>query len=338
MRYEHVAIDALAYELPSMALRTSAIEGALKPLYSRLGIKPGWLEAVTGIQERRVWAPGTNPSDVATRAAEKALDQARVAREDLDVLVSCSVCRDYLEPSVACLVHGNLGLRSSCVNFDVGNACLGFLSGMTVVANMIELGQANSGMVVAGEGSRPVIEATLDRLLRPDATASTFRDNLATLTLGSAAVAMVLRRADVSRTPHRFRGGLTRAASQFNRLCVGTDTYMTTDPPRLLTEGVALAGRTWAEMEQWPEWRRERMAEFALHQVGKANHDSLVRALNLPPERALKIYPQLGNVGAAGVPLTLARSLEQGRVTQGNSVALMGIGSGLNVSMMSVDW
>ncbi|MCB9746539.1 MAG: 3-oxoacyl-ACP synthase III [Alphaproteobacteria bacterium] len=338
MRFSQVAIESIASALPAHAMTTAAIEQALGPLYQRLGIAPGWLQAVTGIQERRVWTNGEMPSEVAARAAARALDAARVARHEVDVIVSTSVCRDYLEPSVACLVHGTLGLRPTALNFDVGNACLGFLTGMMTVANFIESGAARTGLVVAGEGSRDVIESTLERLLRPDATASTFRDNLATLTLGSGAVAMVLRRAQDSRVSHRFEGGIIRAATEHNRLCVGTEQGMITDPPKLLAEGVALAKRTWDELVEGWGWGPQVMAQYAMHQVGKANHDAILRTLHLPEERALRVYPTLGNCGAAGAPLALARAQELGRLRPGDRAAMLGIGSGLNVAMVSLTW
>ena len=77
--------------------------------------------------------------------AEEAIEEAGVDRDKIGVLINTSVCRDYLEPSTACLVHGNLGLHERCLNFDIGNACLAFLNGMDVAARMIERGEvANS--------------------------------------------------------------------------------------------------------------------------------------------------------------------------------------------------
>ena len=176
---------------------------------------------------------------------------------------------------------------------------------MTIVADMIELGKIKSGLVVAGESSRAPTEATIERLKSPQANMSSFRDNLATLTLGSAAVAMVLSHESISTTGHRFLGGIARSATQWSRLCVGTETKMTTDPARLLKEGVTLAQRTWQavhkELPLQPEWTKE----YALHQVGRTNHDSVLQALNLPPNKALRVYIDHGNVGACGVPLTL---------------------------------
>ena len=87
MRYENVCIEALRYELPSQSLQTSAIEGALSGLYSRMGIRPGWLETVTGVKARRVWASGEDPATAAANAAQEALDLAGIARSQVDVLV-----------------------------------------------------------------------------------------------------------------------------------------------------------------------------------------------------------------------------------------------------------
>lgn len=338
MRFQRVSIAGIGHVVPNTEVTTASIESGLSALYSRLGIRPGWLETITGIRARRFWAPGVKPSQVATRAAERALDDAGIAREDVGVLISCSVCKDYLEPSTAALVHGNLGLSARCLNFDVGNACLGFLSGMTVAANMIELGQVDVALLVAGESSREPVEATVRRLMVPSADMAAYRDNLATLTLGSAGVAMVLTNPRRARTERRLLGGLAMAATEFNRLCVGTATKMTTDPARLLAEGVKLAGRTWSQVHQHVDLRPSAVQAYALHQVGRANHQAIISSLGLPPERALALFPDHGNVGAAGVPLTLALSQETGRLSSGDRVGMLGIGSGLNVSMMGAQW
>ena len=90
-------------------------------------------------------------------------------------------CRDFIEPSTACLVHGNLTLPAPCMNLDVGNACLAFFNGMEIVGNMIELGQIDYGMVVDGESSRFLIESTIERLKRPETDSTTFREEFASL-------------------------------------------------------------------------------------------------------------------------------------------------------------
>ena len=338
MKYENVYIESLAYVIPSLEIRTQDIEQEISTLYRRLGLKPGWLQTVTGIRARRFWEPHLQPSDIATRAAEKALQQAGVARSDIEALVSCSVCKDYIEPSVAAFVHGNLNLSSRCINFDIGNACLGFLSGIMMIADQIELGRIEMGLVVSGESARTPTEATIARLKDPNAGMKEFKDNLATLTLGSAGVAMVLCSRRKSQKGHRLLGGVARAATEWSNLCVGTATKMTTDPARLLSEGVKLAEQTWRVATAELQLNIASTQEYALHQVGRANHDAVIRALGIPPNKAVRLYIDHGNVGSCGVPLSLAALIERKRIQKGSRVGLMGIGSGLNVMMLGVDW
>ena len=271
-------------------------------------------------------------------AAKKALERSAVPREQFGALVSCSVSKDYIEPSVAAIVHGKLGLPTTAHNYDVGNACLGFLSGMTVIADQIELGRIDAGIVVAGESSREPTEATIARLQDPNAGMQEFKDNLATLTLGSAGVAMILTSKRFSDSGHRLLGGISRAATQWHGLCVGTATKMTTNPTKLLSEGVALAQRTWADVANVLPLTPDTVKEYALHQVGAANHDAILQALKIPPTKAIRLYIDNGNVGACGVPFSLSTLVEKGRVKKGDRVSLMGIGSGLNVMMMGVEW
>ncbi len=338
MRYQRVHIQALEVSVPPVEVTTAALEQALAPLYRRVGIPERVLESLTGVTARRFWAEGTSPSVATVAVARRLLERNDMPADRIGAIVSTSVCKEFLEPPIASLVAGDLGLGDTCVNFDVGHACLGFMTGMTTVANLIELGQIEAGLVVAGESSRAVTEATVRRLLQPGVDFRTFGENLATLTLGSMAVAALLVHERHSRHGHRLLGGVSRAATRHSRLCLGTATEMKTDATTLLREGVALARTTWAAAREELALDPAQVTEFALHQVGKANHDTLVRELALPPERVLRLYPGHGNVGAAGVPFTLATAAEQGRLAPGNVAVLMGIGSGLNCTMLGVQW
>ena len=90
-----------------------------------------------------------------------------------------------LEPSVASSVHSALQLGENTRNFDLANACLGFVSGLSMAGALIEAGLVRTALVVAGEGSREVVEATIERMLQPDVDKSRYYANLATFTLGS---------------------------------------------------------------------------------------------------------------------------------------------------------
>lgn len=337
--FQNVAIEAVAYELPPRSVTSDQLEEQLRSVMTRLRLPPRPIEALTGIAERRFWAPGTRVHEVATRVAQQALETARVPLERVGILINTSVCKDYLEPSMASLVHGDLGLRPECTNFDLANACLGFLNGIEVAGRMIETGQVDYAVIVDGESASEIVDATVRRLLRPEATAKEFWENFATLTLGSAAVAMVLTHSRLSRTTHRVNGAVSLADTSHNRLCLGTAERMVTESTRLLKAGVGLALRTWAVAgQQIARWSVNTIDQFICHQVGKSHLLAICEALGIDFAKCVLSYPTHGNVGPAAVPLTLALAQEGGRVRAGDHVALMGIGSGLNVTMMSVTW
>jgi 3-oxoacyl-[acyl-carrier-protein] synthase-3 len=338
MRFTDVVLASLARADAPHRVSTAELEGRLSGNLGRLGLLPGTLEALSGIHARRFWDADTAPSTAATRAAEQALAMAGIDRARVGVLINTSVSRDYVEPSTACLVHGNLGLAPECLNFDLSNACLGFLNGMELVAQMIERGQVDYGLVVDGESSRYVVERTLERLAASDASPQTLRDNIATLTLGSGAAAAVLTRSELAPEGHRFVGSVTLAASEHNHLCRGQVDWMRTDTTGLLAAGLELASRTFARAEDELEWSIDGLDHVVMHQVSRVHTEHLARALGIPLDRVPVIYPEHGNVGPASVPMTLAGAAAEGRVRRGQRVALMGIGSGLNCAMAEVIW
>ena len=336
-RYENVVISGLSHVDAPHVVTSEEIEGQLARTMERLGIEPGLLKTLSGIGERRVHDAGTMPSAVAAEAGERALAASGVDRDDLGILVNTSVCRDYLEPSTASIAHGLMELPTDSMNFDVGNACLGFVNGMNVVSAMIELGEIEHGIVVNGETSRYTLEQTIERLARDDCDDAMFREQFATLTLGSGAVAMVLSRDD-SDAGHRFRGGLSRSATQHSGLCTGHIHEMKTDAKGLLLGGLELARVVWKDAASQFEWETDDFDTHVIHQVSKVHTRAVCDTLGMDIDKFPLIYPEFGNIGPAGVPTLLSKSVQDGRVTDGSRVLLMGVGSGLNAALAEIRW
>lgn len=341
MQYKDVSILSLAHIDAPLRVTSAEMSARLAKMHARLGMPLDVLESATGIVARRYWNEGVQPSEVAALAAEKALSESGIDRARIGLIVNTSVCRDYIEPSTACLVHNRLGLSPDCLNFDLGNACLAFLSGMQVVSNMIERNQIDYGLIVDGETARFVQEATIARLNRPETTAQDFRDQLATLTLGSGAVAMVLARSDLAPDGHRFTGVVNQAATQHSGLCRGQVDHMFTNAKALLDAGLALAAKTFEQAKTTFGWTRDGIDlvnEYVLHQVSGTHTSLLAQVLKLDTRKIMSIFPEFGNIGPATVPIVLSKAAAAGRILKGSRVALMGIGSGLNCSMAEVIW
>lgn len=347
MRYEHVCVESLAYELPPHVVTSDDIERQLAPVYERLGLPFGRLELMTGIRERRFFDRGIKPSEISAITARKALQTSGLKAEDIGLLVHGSVCRDQLEPATASGVHHAVGLPKTAAILDVSNACLGLLNGMLVLANMIELGQVRAGIVVGTEDGRGLVEGTIDSLLKnPKATRQSIKLDFASLTIGSGSAAIVLCHRDVSRAGHRLLGGVCLTDTSHHELCAGGVEAITadgrprmqTDSEALLHAGIELAGATWDRFQNVLEWPCAKVSKVFTHQVGKAHRKLLLDRLGLSPEIDFPTVEFLGNTGAVALPTAFALGVERGHVAAGDRIALLGIGSGLSSIMLGVEW
>ncbi len=334
-RFTNTTVLAVQAVDAPQVITSAALDERLTETYQRVGLRPGLLERLAGIRERRWWAEGATFVDGAATAGAKAISESGVDIADIGLMVNTSVSRRYLEPSTAVAVHHALGLPPSCQNFDVTNACLGFVNGMELGAAMIDSGMSEYVLVVNAEDSRPVQERTLERLAAPDTVSRDVMAQFATLTLGSGAVAMVLGRADRHPEGHRLVGSVSRAGSEHHELCVGDNDMMRTDLKGLLDAGLALSEQLWTDSRADFDWAGG-MSRYIVHQVSKVHTQAMCDRFGIDPALVPTTFPTRGNLGPASVPFTLADPSDT--LVDGDRVLLMGIGSGLNACCLEIAW
>jgi 3-oxoacyl-[acyl-carrier-protein] synthase-3 len=346
MRFQRVCLESFGYFLPGEVVSSEQIEGWLAPLYDRIGLSAGRLELMTGIRERRLWQPRLKPSEASTQCVRRAMDAANIDPSRIGALIHASVCRDHLEPATSCLVHRSVGLRDDCLLYDVSNACLGFLNAMLQVATLIEMGEIEAGIVVSSEGSRGLLESTIRSLnANTSLTRKTIKDSVASLTIGSASVAAVLTHESISHSGNRLVGGHWMSDTSGNHLCRSCDEtaggehpLMETDSEALMQAGVALGERAFEPFLAKLGWTRETLRRTVCHQVGLGHRKLMLQTLGLDAEADYTSVQWLGNTGSAAAPITLALAAERDFVASGDSVALLGIGSGINTVMLGIEW
>jgi len=348
MKYTNVCIEAFTHCLPEEVITTDSLEKRCAPLYERLKLPEGRLEALTGIKERRVWTPGKTPGQQSMLTVQKLIEQTQFDRNKIGALIHGSVCRDYLEPATACSVHRALNFPPTGFVYDISNACLGIVSGMIQIADMIELGHIEAGIVVGTESSRSLMETTIKHLNTDlSLTRKSVKSAFASLTIGSGSAAVLLAHRNISRTGNRLLGGAVHAETQFCDLCKsdtdqsGGDAMnplMQTDSEALMKEGVAAAARCFERFLSATGWTRSDIDKTFCHQVGRVHQKLLFDTLELPPELNFSTLEYLGNTGSAALPTAAAIGIESGFVPDGSRVALLGIGSGINVVMLGVEW
>lgn len=332
--FSDVAILSIqAVDAPEV-VTSAELDERLQPFYERTDTRPGLLESLAGIAERRQWPEEVSFTDAAAQAGEKAIEAANIDRSKIGLMVDTSVCRGRLEPSSAVSVHDELNLPSTCMNFDLSNACLGFMNGIHLAGTLLESGQIDYVLLVDGEGTREIYENTITRLLDENATADDLFSNFATLTLGSGAAAMVLGRHSENPGSHRVVGGFFRADTVHQNLCVGSLENMRTDTRGLLEAGTDLVKRSWDEITNKDRWYS--MKAYIIHQVSQVHTQAVIDTLGLDSDRVPRTFPNYGNIGPAAVPVTLASI--QHSLSAGDGVLLAGIGSGLNSAFIELQW
>ncbi len=346
MQFTRTYIESIGYDLAPHTVTSVELEERIASVLERLRIPRGQLEALTGIRERRWWSPGQSMHEPAARAGRRALQEAGIAPNALGMLIYAGVCRDNLEPATACAVADALDVPSDCRVFDISNACLGVMNGIVQVATAIELGHVRAGLVVSCESARQIVDLMIDRLLH-EPSMERFKTTLATLTGGSGAIGVLVVDESLSTRGHRLLGGVLRNSVRHHRLCRwGPDSGVPTSGPQImethaigvLEHGVELGIETWNAFRPAVEWPADAPDKVICHQVGSANRDAILRAIQIPVERDFSTYPYLGNIGTVSLPISAAIAEQRGFLQQGDRVGMLGIGSGLNCIMLGVEW
>ena len=347
MKYSNVCIESLGYTLPQEVWTSQDIERRLEPLYRRLKLPEGRLELMTGIRERRFWPAEDPPSKHSISSCKYAIEAAGIDRQQIGCLIHGSVCRDFLEPATACRVHHQLGLPAECLIFDLSNACLGIVNGIINAANMIELGQIRSALVVGSEGGRQLVSTTIEALNRDEnLTRKSIKPAVASLTIGSASCAVLLTHRDISKTGNRLIAAAATANTRFNELCqshqdqAGSEMapLMDTDSEQLMAKGIETGVQTMTEFQRATGWNSDQIDKTVCHQVGGTHRKLMLQSLGIDESKDFATFDWLGNTGAAALPVSLAIACQQEFIVPEDRIALLGIGSGINSIMLGVHW
>jgi len=319
-----VVIKAIEYYLPP-----KTEDGNTLKKYN-----PDWciedIEQKTGIQLRYISDPEQTVSDMAVLACEK-LFESGVYREDIDLLVLITQSPDYALPSSACILQDRLGLRKSCIAFDVNLGCSGFVYGLAIVGSMIEGGLAKKGLLVCSEKYTKYIDKS-DRTCRPifsDAASATLLvssdgDMIGPFEMGtdgSGFQNLIVPSSDMlSLNKNAHKGKLYMDGAKIFMFTMATI-------PKCVTALLDKAGIKIGEINL-----------FIFHQASKLVMDSIIRRLELPEEKVFVNYQKVGNTVSASIPIALKDALDEKRLKNGDKVMLIGFGVGYSWGGCLVNW
>ena len=307
---------------------------------------PRYIEALTGIRNRRWANRNESPSLLAAKAGQAALDASGLAKADIDTLIFAATDTDHIEPATANVVQDHLGMGA--VNaFDVKCACNSVLQAMLVMDSLIATGACRKGLIVSGEiGSH---WANLNIRDRKDLDVK-----LGGLTLGDGGAAIVLERSDDERGLLEFN---LRSLPDSWRFChIPHNTDWRNRPEESIMGWFYLDLASLAKMvkEYVPSYCRE-YAAYRKSQFGEACFadkmhyliphqisERLIRLLcsetRIPMARTAVTADRYGNTGATSIPIALDEAISQGQISHGSGqeIILFGAASGFAIGHVRV--
>jgi 3-oxoacyl-[acyl-carrier-protein] synthase-3 len=309
------AVLSVAAEVPSARVTTAE-------LAERLGVTEDWIVSRTGIRERPVAGPDDRLSDFAARAGQGALSRAGVDPSEVDLVLVATLTQDELMPNAAPIVAHAIGAdRAGAI--DLGAACTGFLSGLSLGAAQIETGRAECVLLIGADFTTRIVDWDDKR------TAPLFGDGAGAVVIGPAdgglgSIGPIVLGADGSGAP----------AIQIPH----DDRKLRMDGPEVYRHAVARMAEATLAAVDGAGLSLDDIDLFVYHQANGRILRAIAERLQLPSERVVDCIENLGNSSAATLPLGLLSAEREGRLKPGARVLLSAFGAGFTWGAGVIEW
>lgn len=294
-----------------------------------------WIVSRTGIRERRIAAPEQATSDLAYEASLKALAAAGISADQLDLIIVATITPDMFFPSTACILQEKLGAKKAAA-FDLSAACSGFIYGLANAAGFIATGAYQYALVVGAD--------CLSRI-------TDYTDRNTCILFGDGAGAAVLGRVPEGRGFRSFelgadgsggellniRGGGSRLPAS-EKTIAERNHYIYMNGREVFKFAVRVMGNAAEEALRKAGLGKEDIDLLVPHQANIRIIQSALERLNLPEDKCLINVDRYGNMSAASIPVALAEAVEEGRVSEGDRLVLVGFGGGLTWGASVLVW
>jgi len=309
------AMLSVAAEVPPARVTTAE-------LAERLGVSEDWIVSRTGIRARPVAAPDERLSDFAARAGLRALSRAGLEPSNLDLVLVATLTQDELMPNAAPIVAHAIGAdRAGAI--DIGAACTGFLSGLSLAAAQIETGRAENVLLIGADFTTRIVDWDDKR------TAPLFGDGVGAAVVGPAvgevgSIGPIVLGAD---------GGGAPAIH-----IAHADRKLRMDGPEVYRHAVARMSEATLAAVEGAGLTLEDIDLFVYHQANGRILRALAEKLQLPSQRVVDCIENLGNSSAATLPLGLDFAEHQGWLKPGSRVLLSAFGAGFTWGAGVIEW
>ncbi len=294
-----------------------------------------WITTRTGIKERRLAAAGEFTSDIATRAAERALKNANVTPDQIDMIIVATITPDMLFPSTACLVQQKIGARRAAA-FDIEAACSGFIYALEIGQQFIATRTYDTVLIIGAEKLSSIIDWT-DRN-----TCVLFGDGAGAAVLqnrpNSHGLLTVCMGADGSKAELlSMPGGGSRCPATPQSVDARLH-YLRMDGKETFKSAVNAMFQAGQEALRRCDVDISRIKCVIPHQANRRIIDAVGERLGVTPEQVFVNLDKYGNTSAASVAIALDEAVTSGRIQRGDLVLLVVFGAGLTWGAAVIEW
>ncbi|MCC8161274.1 MAG: ketoacyl-ACP synthase III [Oscillospiraceae bacterium] len=293
-----------------------------------------WITRRTGIKERHISADNEYTTDMATIAGKRAIENAGLTAEDIDLILLATVTPDYFTPACSCIVQHNLGAINAAA-FDYNAACSGFVTGLTIAKQFIQTGTYKNVLVICAD----VLSKATD--YKDRATCVLFGDAAGAAVVSASeergiistdigadgssglAITSLAYRDDEEETEKRVsrkKDTIWMAGQAVMKFAVKA---MADASQRVIDE----AGLTWDDIEL-----------VIPHQANYRIVDSAIKRMGISKDKVFLNLEKYGNTSASCIPVALTQAVEQGKIKKGDKIVLVGFGGGLTWGAAVLEW
>jgi len=280
-----------------------------------------WIVSRSGISARHYAAADESASDLAVKAATKALEAAGLAPEQIDLIVVATSTPDFYGnfPSTACIVQNKLGIRNNGGAFDVAAVCSGFVYALSTADAFIKAGNAKNVLVIGTE----VFSRILD-----------FNDRGTCVLFGDGAGAVVM---SASEEPGVLAVKLHADGSHGDILCgptnptnaaISGEKFLYMDGQAVFKLAVTVLEKVAYEALEHAKMPPSDIDWLIPHQANIRIMNGTAKKLGLPLEKMVVTVNEHGNTSAASIPLALDQAVRDGRIKAGQNILMEGVGGG----------
>ncbi len=279
-----------------------------------------WIYSKTGIKERHFCENETN-WELALKAADTAIVRAGIDKSEIGMLIVATFTPDYATPSIACVLHEKMGLRTDIPSFDLNAACAGYVYGLKVAASLLQNSKERYALVIGSEQ----ISTRLD-----------MEDRNTCVLFGDGAGATVIELKEGTELYSVWGSeGLSDVLG-----CTGQNmgkAHIFMDGKRTFKNAVKRMGSAAAEVLEQSGYTMDDIDYVVCHQANERIIDAVVKRMDIPEEKVVKVIARYGNTSAASIPITLDDMYEQGMLEKGNRILLATFGAGFTWASMIVE-